>query len=225
MSFSKRIVEDPRVQAYYDAYMAHPFIRGLSDGSLSDDRFRKYLIQDTHYLKDYSKVYAYAYLLGDGVRELQFLHACIGVVMAEETNMHIQYLSDFDLDVFGIERMPMERANRDYLDYMLSFAPEQDMKTIFTAAFPCTLTYGYIGKELKKERANAMERHYYDPWIETYSGTEFEKFRADSCWLIDRYCEGISKEEEEELIQIFLTACEYEMKFWDMSYSLIPDEV
>jgi thiaminase/transcriptional activator TenA len=225
MSFSKRIVEDPRVQAYYDAYMAHPFIRGLSDGSLSDDRFRKYLIQDTHYLKDYSKVYAYAYLLGDGVRELQFLHACIGVVMAEETNMHIQYLSDFGLDVFGIERMPMERANRNYLDYMLSFAPEQDMKTIFTAAFPCTLAYGYIGKELKKERANATERHYYDPWIETYAGTGFEKFRADSCWLIDRYCEGISKEEEEELIQIFLTACEYEMKFWDMSYSLIPDEI
>ena len=225
MSFSKRLVEDPRVQAYYKAYMAHPFIRGLSDGSLSEDQFRKYLIQDTHYLKDYSKVYAHAYLLGEGVQELQFLHTCIGVVMAEETNMHIQYLRDFNLDVFSIETMPLERANREYLDYMLSFAPDQDMKTIFTAAFPCTLTYEYIGKELKKERASATEWHYYDPWIETYAGSGFEKFSVDSCWLIDRYCQGISSEEEESLIQIFLTACEHEMKFWDMSFSLIPDEI
>jgi thiaminase/transcriptional activator TenA len=225
MSFSQRLIADPRVQAYYTAYMKHPFIRGLADGSLSRERFKKYLIQDTHYLKDYSKVYAYAYLLGDGVRELQFLHTCIGVVMAEETNMHIQYLNDFNLDVFSIESMPMERANRAYVDYMLSFAPEMNMKKIFTSAFPCTLTYEYIGKELKKERDGVVEKHYYDPWIDTYAGPEFEKFSVDSCWLIDKYCQGISEDEEEELIQIFLTACEYEMRFWDMSYSLDPDEI
>lgn len=225
MSFSKRLVEDPRVKDYYAAYMAHPFIRGLSDGSLSRDRFRKYLVQDTHYLKDYSKVYAYAYLLGQDVRELQFLHTCIGVVMAEETNMHIQYLNDFGLDVFGIEAMPIERANREYLDYMLSFAPEKDMKSIFVSALPCTLTYEYIGKELKKERENAGKRHYYDPWIETYAGLEFERFSEESCWLIDRYCQGISADEEDQLVEIFLEACRHEMNFWDMSYSLIADEV
>lgn len=225
MSFSKRLTEDPRVQAYYDAYMKHPFIRGISNGSLCRERFRKYLIQDTHYLKDYSKVYAYAYLLGQDVRELQFLHTCIGVVMSEETNMHIQYLHDFGLDVFGIENMPMERANRAYLDYMLSFAPEADMKSLFVSALPCTLTYEYIGKELNEERKNAVERHYYDPWIETYAGPEFESFSKESCWLIDRYCEGISAEEEERLMQIFLEACRHEMNFWDMSFSLVPDEI
>lgn len=225
MSFSKRLIKDPRVQAYYDLYMRHPFIRGLADGTLSHERFRKYLIQDTHYLKDYSKVYAYAYLLGNGVRELQFLHSCIGVVMSEETNMHIQYLRDFDLDVFLIESMPIERSNRAYLDYMLSFAPKADMKSLLVAALPCTLTYEHIGKKLKQERECSKDRHYYDPWIETYAGPKFESFSAESRWLIDRYCEGIHEEEEESLIRIFLEACRHEMNFWDMSYSLVSDEV
>lgn len=220
MSFSKRIVEDVRVKDYYDRFMKHPFIRGIADGSLSKDRYRKYLIQDTIYLKDYSKVYAHAFLLSQNVLELQFLHSCIGVVMSEETNMHIHYLKEYDLDVYQIEDMAIEKANRDYLDYMLSFKDDNDMKTIFISALPCTLTYEYIGKMLKKEREEDETYNYYDPWINAYGGSEFEKFSVESCNLVDNHCKDISKEEEEKLINIFLAACEHEMKFWDMSYEI-----
>ncbi len=229
MGFSEKLVNDPRVQAYYKAYMAHPFIRGLADGSLCREKFKNYLVQDTHYLKDYGRVYAHAFLLGDGIRELQFLHTCIGVVLAEETNMHIRYLSDYGLDVYKIESMPEHPVTRAYLDYMLSFAPAKDMKTLFMSALPCTLTYEFIGKELFKERqaiwASQAEpqRHYYDPWIESYAGQSFEDFSKDSCDLIDRYCVNLTQEEEESLIQIFLEACKHEMHFWDMSFETIKE--
>lgn len=131
--------------------MRHPFVRGLANGNLDKNKFRKYLIQDTLYLKDYAKVYAYAFLFGESIEDLQFLHTCIGVVMSEETNMHIKYLNDFGLNVYEIDNMEIEKANRDYLDYMLKFSKENDMKSIFVAAFACTLTYEYIGKKLKKE--------------------------------------------------------------------------
>lgn len=220
MSFSKKLVNDPRVQAYYSQYMDHPFIKGLGDGSLSKASYKKYLIQDTLYLKDYGKVYAHAFLLSDDIRELQFLHSCIGVVMSEETNMHIQYLKDYGLDVYMIDKMTCEPANRAYLDYMLSFTKDEDMKTLFVSALPCTLTYEYIGKELKKQRQGKSDYNYYDPWIDAYSGPSFEAFSLESCQLIDRYCQGISPEEEEKLIGIFLKACHYEMKFWDMGYEI-----
>lgn len=218
MSFSRKLIEDSRVQNFYKRYMEHPFIRGIADGSLAKKKFEKYLIQDTLYLKDYAKVYAYAFLLADTIEDLQFLHTCIGVVVAEETNMHIQYLNDFGLDIYKIDQMSIEKENRDYLDYMLSFANEKDMKSIFVSALPCTLTYEYIGKELKKERNQNSEYNYYDPWIDAYSGLDFEDFSVRSCELIDRYCKNIDKKEEERLIQIFIDACEYEMEFWNMSF-------
>lgn len=218
MSFSKRLIQDKRVEKFYKEYMEHPFIKGIENGSLSKMKFKKYLIQDTLYLKDYGKVYAHAFLLAENIADLQFLHSCIGVVVSEETNMHIQYLKDYNLDVYKIDNMPIEQANRKYLDYMLSFADQKDMKSIFVAAFPCTLTYEYIGKELKKKRINKKDFNYYDPWIDAYSGTEFEDFSVKSCELIDRYCENITEDESEKLIQIFLRACEYEMEFWNMSF-------
>ncbi|MCT4661808.1 MAG: thiaminase II [Tissierellales bacterium] len=220
MGFSEILKQDKRVQKYHESYMRHPFVRGLANGNLDKNKFRKYLIQDTLYLKDYAKVYAYAFLLGESIEDLQFLHTCIGVVMSEETNMHIKYLNDFGLNVYEIDNMEIEKANRDYLDYMLGFSKENDMKSIFVAALACTLTYEYIGKQLKYERLNDDKRHYYDPWIDEYAGKSFESFSIKSCELIDRYCADISLEEQERLIDIYIKACEYEMGFWDMSFEI-----
>lgn len=218
MTFTEEILNDPRVKNYYADYIAHPFIRGLFDGTLAKEKYKRYLIQDTHYLKDYSKVFAHVYLQLDNVKDLQFLHTCIGVVMSEETNMHIKYLADFGLDVFKVEYLKEEQATRDYLDFMLQYAPEKDAAKLFCAALPCTLTYEFIGKALKKKRIEEGGENYYDEWINAYAGPEFEDFSIKSVELMDRMVENLSNEEKNELIEIFVESCKYEMGFWDMSY-------
>src|ERR671937_388508 len=45
----------------YAAILRHPFVRGLTDGSLSRDAFRFYVIQDAHYLRDFARALAVAY--------------------------------------------------------------------------------------------------------------------------------------------------------------------
>lgn len=222
MRFSKEIINDKRTIKYNDDYMNHPFIKGLGDGTLDREKFKNYLIQDTLYLKDYGKVYAHIFLLADKIEDLQFLHTCIGVVIAEETNMHIRYLKDYDLDVYMIDDMEILPENKAYLDYMLSFAEGGDIKEMFMAALPCTITYEHIGKTLKeqciKNGNNNFEDNYYYPWIEDYAGPGFEDFSVRSQELIDRLCKGIDDEEKEKLMKIYLEACRYEMGFWDMSF-------
>lgn len=218
MSFTQRILNDERVKAYYKAYLEHPFVMGLLDGSLDKKSYERYLIQDTHYLKDYSKVFAHVYLQLDNVKDLQFLHTCIGVVMSEETNMHIKYLADFGLDVYKVESLYEEEATRAYLDFMLQYAEEKNAAKLFCAALPCTLTYEYIGKALKEERQRIGGENYYDPWIDAYSGKSFEDFSIESVDLMDRMVKNFSEEEKLELIDIFVESCKYEMGFWDMSY-------
>ncbi len=218
MKFSERIINDPRVKKYYENYMKHPFIQGLGKGSLDKSKFKNYLIQDSLYLKEYGKVYAHVFILTDKIADLQFLHTCIGVVVADETNMHTKYLKDFGLDVYKVDNEEVKSANRNYLDYMLGFTKTGDIKEIFISALPCTLTYEYIGKTLKEEFGQDLSGNYYRPWIEAYSAKDFEYFSVRSLEFVDSICEGIDEVEEEKLINIFLKACEYEMKFWDMSY-------
>ena len=218
MKFSEKIINDPRVKRYYDDYMSHPYIQGLGNGTLDKLKFKNYLIQDSLYLKEYGKVYAHVFLLTDNIADLQFLHTCIGVVVADETNMHTKYLKDYDLDVYKVDYMKIKSANRNYLDYMLGFTKTGDVKEIFMSALPCTLTYGYIGKTLKEQFGQNISDNYYGPWIEAYAGDDFKDFSVRSLEFVDSICEGIDEIEEEKLINIFLTACEYEMKFWDMSY-------
>lgn len=218
MKFSEKITSDLRVKKYYDDYIAHPFIQGLKYGTLDKSKFENYLIQDSLYLKEYGKVYAHVFLLTSDIYDLQFLHTCIGVVVADETNMHTQYLKDYGLDVYKVDNREVKPANRNYLDYMLSFVKNGDIKEIFMSALPCTLTYEYIGKSLKKSCGSEIKDNYYGPWIESYAGPDFEDFSLRSMEFIDKICKGIDEEEEEKLIAIFLKACEYEMKFWDMSF-------
>ena len=47
----------------WEGYLTHPFITGLADGTLSDDRFLHYLIQDSLYLREYARVFAMAMYL------------------------------------------------------------------------------------------------------------------------------------------------------------------
>lgn len=218
MKFSEKIINDLRVKKYYEDYMNHPFIQGLGKGTLDKMKFKNYLIQDSLYLKEYGKVYAHVFLLTNNIYDLQFLHTCMGVVVSDETNMHTQYLKDYDLDVYKVDNMEVKTANRNYLDYMLSFAETEDVKEIFMSALPCTLTYEYIGKTLKDRFNHSVSENYYGPWIEAYAGVDFEEFSIRSLEFVDSICKNIDEKEEEKLINIFLNACEYEMKFWDMSY-------
>lgn len=218
MSFSEKVINDPRVKKYYNDYIKHPFIQDLRDGKLDRKKFENYLIQDSLYLKEYGKVYAHVFLKINSIKDLQFLHTCIGVVVADETNMHTKYLKDYNLDVYKVDDMEVKPANRNYLDYMLSFTEKGDIKEIFMSALPCTLTYEYIGKTLKTQSKINIANNYYGPWIEEYAGEEFQKFSLNSCKFLDKICANIDEEEEEKLIKIFLKACEHEMKFWDMSY-------
>jgi hypothetical protein len=44
----------------YAAILEHPFIAGLTDGSLDSVAFRFYVVQDAHYLREYARALSVA---------------------------------------------------------------------------------------------------------------------------------------------------------------------
>ena len=49
MSFAHELMD--RAMPIWNQFLTHPFIQQLADGSLDKDGFKRYLIQDTLYLK------------------------------------------------------------------------------------------------------------------------------------------------------------------------------
>ena len=43
------------IENIYAQILAHPFLRGLTDGTLSEERFRFYILQDAFYLREYAR--------------------------------------------------------------------------------------------------------------------------------------------------------------------------
>ena len=42
----------------YAAILRHPFVAGLTDGTLPREAFRHYIVQDAHYLRGYARALA-----------------------------------------------------------------------------------------------------------------------------------------------------------------------
>ena len=53
MSFSAELWQ--AITPIYAAILDHPFVRGLTDGSLSREAFRFYAVQDALYLRDFAR--------------------------------------------------------------------------------------------------------------------------------------------------------------------------
>lgn len=54
--FTDRLYE--RVEPIWASYMEHPFIKGLEDGSLDEEKFKHWLKQDYIYLIEYARLFA-----------------------------------------------------------------------------------------------------------------------------------------------------------------------
>jgi len=85
------------IRDIYGRILRHPFIQGLTDGSLDEEAFRFYVIQDALYLKDYARGLA---LLGAKAPEDRWLmmfadHARDAIVV--ERALHEGFFKDWQM--------------------------------------------------------------------------------------------------------------------------------
>ena len=171
-------------QALAEECLAHPFVRGLGDGTLDPEVFKHYLAQDAFFLQAFFS----AYVLG-AVRAVerwevvQRLHRLMRGVL-DELKLHEGYAKSLAIDLGNVRPHPATRA---YTDFLLRTAWTAEVGEIMAAMTPCMRLYAYLGQEL------AREDHSQNPfreWIETYSSEEFEALAAELESLLDQLAEG-----------------------------------
>jgi thiaminase/transcriptional activator TenA len=211
-SFSSQLWQS--ITGIYDAILAHPFLTGLTDGTLPHQAFSFYVVQDALYLRSYADALSAVSDRGpDQAAHDMFARHAAGAIAVEQT-LHGALLHDLGLGpatIAGTEPAPTTLA---YTSFLLA-ATGGCYAGGVSAVLPCYWIYWEVGKELLR-RGSPDPR--YQRWIDTYGGDEFGAVVQEVLAATDRLGPGLSPPERDQAHRHFRTSSRYEWMFWDMGY-------
>lgn len=203
------------IDGTYQAILEHPFITGLTDGSLERAAFEFYIVQDAHYLREYARALSVAAARAPAEGDIAMFNEHAAGAIAVERSLHEGFFTDLGLSEGDVARTPVAPTNLAYTSYLIATAYGSSFPELLGALLPCYWIYREVGQAL-------LERGSPDPlyrrWIETYGGEEFAEVVRAVLALTDRLGPGLSPPMRASVAQHFATTSRYEWMFWDMGY-------
>jgi len=201
----------------YRAILDHPFIRGLTEGSLWEEAFKFYVIQDALYLKDFARSLAVAAAKSprDPWCEMFAEHAKTALVV--ERALHESFFKDWGLSPEQVEQTPMAPTNLAYTSYLLRVAYTSPFEELLGAVLPCYWIYWEVGKALEER---GSPNPLYQRWINTYASEEYAGVVRQVLDATEQAVADLPEGLKEPIRRHFVTTSLYEWMFWDAAYRL-----
>ena len=200
----------------WEEQLEHPFVKGLGQGTLEEECFKRWVLQDYRYLMEFARVFAWAVAKADTLHAMSWYAGVLDLTLNTEMDLHRQYAARFGLTPSELEAEPMWPTTRAYTDFLVRTSADGDMLDLLAALLPCAWGYVYIARRLAEEDSPRDQR--YADWISQYSSEEFSEALD---WLrkeMDRLGAGISDEKMNRIREIFLISTRYEWLFWEMCW-------
>jgi thiaminase/transcriptional activator TenA len=203
------------IEPIYAAILRHPFIAGLTDGSLPRERFEFYAVQDALYLREFARSLAIA-----GARApkddwiVMLTEHAAGAIRVERT-LHEGFFREFELSAEAAVATPLAPTTLAYTDYLVATAYGAPFHEALAALLPCYWIYWEVGKELA--RAGSPDPLYVR-WIATYCSPEFGAVVGAVLEAMNEVAAGLGDVERAAMRRHFRTTSRYEWMFWDMGY-------
>ena len=197
--------------------METPFLRGVADGTLDEECFKGYIVDDSLYLREYSKVFAWGILHSSDMEEIRNYYTLLAFVNEAEDSTRRYYLKRYGLKDEEIQSLPLRPENRAYVDYMLNAAQNAaDAADCMMACLPCMLSYGWIFGEMLKN-VPGVQNTPYARFVNDYAGERYESICKAWEAFTEKVCASIPPEREAHCLEIFRTCSEHERHFWEMA--------
>ena len=199
----------------YRGILVHPFLTGLTDGSLPHGTFAFYVVQDALYLRQYAQALAaVASRAPDAAGTEMFARHAANAVAVEQA-LHESLLTDLGIDPAAASAAKPAPTNLAYTSYLLAAIYGGSYANGVGAVLPCYWIYWEVGKELQR-RGSPDPR--YQRWIDTYGGEEFGAAVRAVLAVTDELGPVLAPRERERVHQHFRVTSRYEWMFWDMGY-------
>jgi thiaminase/transcriptional activator TenA len=203
------------IEQTYAAILRHPFLAGLTDGSLDPEAFGQYVVQDALYLVDYAKALAGLASRADDSHDVEVFARHAAGAIAVERQLHDSLLGDLGIDRDAAASTAMTPTTLAYTSYLRASVATGSLAEAVGAVLPCYWIYREVGQELI-DRGSPDKR--YQTWIDTYAGEEFAAVVQEALDATDRLEPRLSAYDEAAMLRAFGTTSRYEWMFWDAAW-------
>ncbi len=213
MSFTKELWA--AMEPIYTKILAHPFVRGLTDGTLSREAFRFYVVPDALYLREFARGLSVAAARAPADDWIIMFNEHAANALRVERALHESFFQEFGLTPAAVAATPLAPVNQAYTSYLLAVAYGAPFHENVAALLPCYWIYWEVGKAL--EQAGSPEP-LYARWIATYAAEEFGAVVRAVLAVVDAVGARLGPTEREAMRRHAVTTARYEWMFWDMGH-------
>jgi thiaminase/transcriptional activator TenA len=200
----------------WDAYIQHPFVQQLANGTLAHTCYLHYLKQDFLFLKQYARAYALAIYKANTLADMRDALPSVNTLLNLEINHHVEYCANWGLTESDMESEDEGSGTVAYTRYVLDTGMKGDIVDLYTALAPCSLGYAEIGRNLSTGEKTRLQGNPYIDWITLYASEKFQQSAAQGIAHIDMFLAEIdlNSQRGQHLLKIFRTATRMETAFW-----------
>jgi thiaminase/transcriptional activator TenA len=195
----------------------HPFLQEMAEGTLSLDRFRFYLEQDTMYLEEYAKCMALGAARARRVDEVAWLRDSMDNIVDNELPRNRELLTRV-IEMGAADRggsRAMAPATLAYTSFLTTTAYRGDPLDVMVVILPCAVSYREIALTLTDRIApDSLYTSWMDFFVGDYYGARLTQMQQNLDELADR----VDRSRRDALRGSFATASRLEVAFWDMAY-------
>lgn len=216
MTFLEQCIQDSI--PLWETCLDTPFLKGLADGTLPENCFKGYIVDDSLYLREYARVFAWAMLRAETSEEIRILYSMLAFVNDTEGTTRHYYLDRYDLTDDGVQHLPMRPENRAYVTAMLTACEQSEgIAECMMACLPCLLSYEWIFGEIIRRDPDSLNRLYGRFIRDYYQSDRYERICQEWVAFADRVCADLSEERKARCKALFHSFSEHEYAFWEMS--------
>jgi thiaminase (transcriptional activator TenA) len=218
VSFSAELRE--AASPVWEAQLAHPFVRGIGDGTLPEERFRFYVRQDYLFLIDYGRLLALGAARAPRLEWMRRFAALAESVLETEMDLHRQFAARWGITAEQLETETTAPATDAYCDFLLRTASLGDFAELVAALLPCMWSYVEIGRALA---ASPPDHEGYREWIAAYASEDYAQLAAWCRELTDAAAADVAGPGRRRMHAAFRASSEHELAFWEQSFRLPGD--
>jgi thiaminase (transcriptional activator TenA) len=201
------------IEGTYRAIVSHPFVTGLTDGSLPAAAFSFYVIQDAVYLRAYARALALVAAKATDPAAIEMFARHAAEAISVERQLHGSLLADLGIDPATATAAEPAPANLAYTSYLLAVTATGSYAEGVGAVLPCYWIYWEVGKHLVQKGSPDPR---YQRWIDTYGGEEFGATVREVLAVTDALT--VTEAERAAVHRHFQVTARFEWMFWDMGY-------
>lgn len=200
----------------------------MVNGTLDQENFRYYVIQDALYLTDFADCFNRLGVKMANVNEVvsKRLHEFAVGAEEEARDLHKTFFKQWNIDATDAKPMPNTLL---YTSYMTRIVATRPIAEGLAVLLPCLWVYMHVGKcmlALREKLGDSVERPpQFDSWIDMYAGEDFEREVKEYIDIVDDAMKDADCETLKRMEEHFIMSCKLEHLFWDQAQDLMqwPD--